>query len=158
MAKTKKVAEESVNETPVNERTVNGFIAENSEKWNRAVHGSMGAEGTLNGGVGENASGEEKLAAYDKLGGYITKGGRKVKMGSFYDFKAKAKKDKPEVVLVFRDLEGNNIEVPEGDEVPLEARVAEIAAVNKAEKSSKKSEAKVGATSKKVKPSVEDED
>lgn len=142
---------------PTKDRTVNGYIAENSEKWNRAVFGSIGAEGALSGGSGEKASGEQKLANYDKLGGLVTKGGRKIKTGSFFDFATQSPKEKPEVIFVFRDLEGNIVEVPEGEEVPLEVRAAEIASANKAGKNSKADSPKIGA-SKKAKHNIEDEE
>ena len=113
---------------------VGGYELVNAEKVDRAILGSMSAGGQLQGGVGEKASDEVKLAEYDRLGGLVRKNGRKVKMGSFYDFENKKPREEPEVVLVFRDLEGNEIEVPEGEEVPLEARAAEMIAEKKAKK------------------------
>ena len=110
----------------------------NEEKFDRAVNGSMSAEGKLFGGVGENASDEEKLAEYDRLGGLILKGKYKVKTGSFYDFSKRAPRSKPEVIFVFRDLEGDEVEVPEGEEIPLEVKAAEVKKVKKAAKKSKK--------------------
>ncbi len=160
MSKKTKSSEPS-DAVPIADRTVNGFIAENHEKWNRAIFGAIGSLGTLTGGVGENASLEAKLAAYDKLGGLITKGGRKIKTGSFYDFAGKKARATPEVSYIFRDLEGEEVVVPEGEEVPLEVRAAEIATANKANKVSAKKAAKdtakVGVGSKK-KPNIEDEE
>ena len=140
---------------PLEERSMDGFIAENAEKWNRAVHGSISSEGKLTGGVGEGASELAKFAEYDKLGGYITKGGRKVKTGSFYDFDNQVAREEPEVIFIFRDLDGDIVEVPEGEEIPIEVRAAEISQKNKATKAAAKASAAKG---KKAKPSVEDEE
>lgn len=138
----------------LDERTVNGYVAENAEKWNRAVEGSIAREGTLVGGVGKDASPEAKLAAYDRLGGLITKDGRKVKTGSFYDFKKQAQREVPEVVLILNNLEGDVVEIPEGEEIPLEVRAAEMAGAKKAEKNV----AKATKSTKKAKASIEDEE
>lgn len=51
--------------------------------------------------VGEGASEEALLAAYDKLGGGIKKDGRKLEIGSFYDFILK----KPRENVKFDELE-----------------------------------------------------
>lgn len=138
----------------LDERTVNGYVAENPEKWNRAVEGTVMREGTLSGGVGKDASPEAKLAAYDKLGGLITKGGRKVKTGSFYDFKKQEPRKEPEVVLVLNNLDGDVVELPEGAEIPIEVQAAELAGVKKAEKNV----AKATKSAKKAKASIEDEE
>jgi len=120
-----------------------GFTIANGEKWDRAVNGTVHREGKLSGGVGENATDEVKLAAYDKLGGLVMKGKNKVKMGAFYDFEKKTPREKPEVVFIFRDLEGTEIEVPEGEELPIEVRAAEMVKAKKV---------------KKVKKTIEDEE
>lgn len=104
-----------------------GYTIVNEEKYNRAIHGTMSRGGVLIGGVGEGATDLEKLAEYDKLAGCIRKGKHKVKLGSFYDFKKRAPRPEPQVVLVFRDLEGNVVEIPEGDAIPVEVRAAEMA-------------------------------
>ena len=106
---------------------IKGYEIVNPEKFERAVHGSVGAGGTLHGGVGENASDAAKLAEYDRMGGLIRKKGYKVKMGSFYDFEKKKPREKPEIVFVFRNLNGVEVEVPEGEDVPLEVQAAELA-------------------------------
>ena len=113
---------------------IKGFSLNNEDKLNRAVLGTIGRGGKLYGGVGENASDEEKLAAYDKLGGLILKGKSIVKMGSFYDFVKGKAKETPEIIFVFRDLDGDAVEVPEGEEVPIEVKAAEIAKANKGKK------------------------
>lgn len=136
---------------PVSQRTVNGYFAQNSEKWNRAVYGTIGANGALTGGVGEDAASEAKLVEYDKLGGLILKGNRKIKTGSFYDFHNKKAVEEPKPVFVFR-IDEEEIEVPVGEEIPVEIQAAEIAQTKKSEKT-----LKVKAL-KKVKPTVEDEE
>lgn len=115
----------------MSKQIIKGYEIVNDEKWNRAVEGSMGKEGKLENGVGEDASDELKLAAYDKLGGLIRKDGHKVKTGSFFDFEEQAPRGIPNVLLVFRDLEGNIIELPEAAEIPMEVRAAEKAKEHK---------------------------
>ena len=82
---------------------VMGFELLNDDKVQRALTA-----------IGEEGSEEDLLAEYDKLGGGIKKDGRKVAMGSFYDFttkKAKTKVDyeeleyEEEFVLVRKPLE-----------------------------------------------------
>ena len=101
---------------------IQDYILVNSEKVDRALNGSQQASSDRVGGVGNGAyfesgqwkrSGEvlsEKevavlesalLAEYDRLGGLIKKGGDKVMMGAFYDFKGRKPKIKPDVKLVF---------------------------------------------------------
>ena len=88
------------------------FSLVNDEKVERAMHGSLGREGKLYGGVGDEASPEALLAEYDRLGGLITKGGLRVKMGSFYDFEKK--QPRPESELAFlADVDGESLEVTE---------------------------------------------
>lgn len=123
------------------------FTFANAEKHNRAIHGSMGHGGMLQGGVGEKATEEAIIAEYDRLGGLILVGNRKVKTGSFYDFDKKAPRETPEIVFIFRDIEGDEIEVAEGTEVPIEVKAAEI-----------KKEKKVKKEKKEVKESSEDEE
>ncbi len=104
---------------------INGYECVTADKLERAINGSIGDGGKLQGGVGEEASDNEKLAQYDKLGGLILKGKYKVKMGSFYDFEKGQPKEHPEVILVLKDLEGNVVEIPEGKPLPLEVQAAE---------------------------------
>jgi hypothetical protein len=124
-----------------------GFDLVNEDKIERALHGNIGAEGKLVGGVGDNASDMEKLAEYDKLGGLVRKGKYNLKIGCFFDFTTQKAKESPEVVFTLKDLNGNTVEVPEGEDIPLEVRAAEI---QKEKKSAKKV--------KKSKKDVEDED
>lgn len=106
---------------------IKGYDLANPDKVERMLNGSMGSGGKLVGGVGEKATDEAKLAEYDRLGGLITKGSNKIKTGSFYDFGKKQPREKPEVVFIFKDLEGRVVEIPEGEEVPIEVKAAEIA-------------------------------
>lgn len=108
-----------------NDQIVLGYTVVNREKWVRAIDGTVGANGQLHGGVGEHASDAEKLAEYDRLGGLVRKGSHKVKTGSFYDFEKKEVRKKPEVMLVFRDLDGLEVEIAEGESVPVEVQAAE---------------------------------
>ena len=66
------MAEKSVKE---NSTLVKGFHLLNPGKLEKALDK-----------LGEGATEEQVLAAYDKLGGAIRKEGRKVAMGTFYDF------------------------------------------------------------------------
>lgn len=113
----------------------------NEEKVNRAIHGMIGREGRLQGGVGENAEPEAVLAEYDRLGGLIRKGGAKVKTGSFYDFDKRTPRKTPDVKLLFRDLEGNEVELSEDEEVPVEVQAAEKIAAGGATGGKKKKKA-----------------
>lgn len=98
----------------------------NGEKYERALHGTVMAHGEMKGGVGDDASEEKILAEYDRLGGLVKKGKYTVKMGSFYDFKAKKPRIKPEVTFLFRNLDGETVEIPEGDEIPMDVKAAEM--------------------------------
>ena len=98
----------------------------NLEKWDRVINGTLGKEGRLFGGVGEDAPDMLKLVQYDKLGGLIKKGGRVVKNGAFYDFKMRQARKKPVIEFLFRDIEGNEVVIPENEEIPMEVRAAEM--------------------------------
>lgn len=98
----------------------------NKNKWTRAILGTVGRGGRLSGGVGEDATEMEKLAAYDKLGGLIRKGGNPIKIGSFYDFKEKKARTEPKITFLFRDLEGNEVEIGEKEKKPVEVEAAEM--------------------------------
>ena len=77
------------------------YLTCNHEKLDRVINGTIGKDGRLFGGLGKNASPEAVLAEYDKLGGGIKKDGRKVAMGSFYDFDNKC----PQEDVKYDDLE-----------------------------------------------------
>jgi hypothetical protein len=101
----------------------NEYVLENRSKTQRAIIGTLGPKGELQGGVGKEATPLAKITEYDRLGGYITceKGGQKakVKTGSFYDFKNKQARKSPVVVFVFRDIYGEEIELADGAEMPM---------------------------------------
>jgi len=101
-----------------------GYVIQNDSKFQRAVYGSPNGHGEMSGGVGEKATEGEKLAAYDRLGGLILSGGRKIKSGSFWDFKKKKRVEKPKPVLQIR-VDGELFEYPEGKELPLEVKAKE---------------------------------
>ena len=92
----------------------------------------------MSGGVGENASDEVKLAEYDKLAGYITKDGNKVKTGSFWDFDKRKMREVSKVIIVFKDLNGEKVEVGENEVVPITVKAARIQAEKKKAKKVKK--------------------
>ncbi len=99
---------------------VKNFELVNGDKVRRALEGNPNRDGEIVGGIlAEDGTYDEGelLAAYDKLGGLIRKNGDKVKMGSFYDFKAKKMRAVPQIVLLYR-VNGKVIEVPEGAEEP----------------------------------------
>lgn len=108
------------------DKVYNGFVLENEEKLKRVIYGSMGREGKNVGGIGEGAEAGEVLAAYDRLGGLITKGGYKVQMGAFWDFLKGVKRKTPIINFVFRDIEDKEVIVPEGEQIPLEVKAATV--------------------------------
>ena len=92
---------------------VNGFVMENQDKIDRVKYGDMGRSGTLEGGIGEEEAAKNPelvLARYDKIAGFITKDGVKIKTGSFWDFKLKAPRKEPEVIYIF-NVGGDKVEV-----------------------------------------------
>lgn len=83
------------------------FVVYNPDKLHRAINGSTTSRGSMEGGVGKDASPEAILAEYDRLGGLIkTKGGQKVAIGSFYDFEAGKPRKEPTVELDEKPNEG----------------------------------------------------
>lgn len=117
-------------------KRVRGFDLRNEDKVRRALDGSPDASGGAKGGVRkEDGSFEDKdlLAEYDRIGGFISKNGDKVKTGSFYDFRNKRPRVKPEVVFVYR-VEGKEVEVPEGTELPGKVKAARILAEKESSK------------------------
>lgn len=77
--------------------------------------------------IGEDASDQDLLVAYDRLGGLITKEGQKIKTGCFYDVKSKKAFAKPKLIYLY-SVSGRIVEVPEGTELPGEVRAANILA------------------------------
>jgi hypothetical protein len=108
--------------------TKDGFKLENQTKLERAKEK-----------LPEDASEKDVVAAYDKLGGLITKEGQKVKTGCFYNPKTKTAIAEPKVIYLY-SVSGRIVEVPEGNELPGEVRAANILAeeAQKARKSSAK--------------------
>lgn len=127
---------------------IQGLSLLNEEKANRAIYGTVGGQGQMIGGVGEDASDSAKIAAYDKLGGLIKKGKYSIKTGCFFDFKKNKAIEKPEIIFVMRDLNGHEVEVPEGEQIPLEVKAVEIQQEKKAKKGAEK----------KAKKDIEDEE
>lgn len=116
------------------------FSLNNEEKFNRAIFGSMGREGKLSGGVGENASDEAKISEYDKLGGLIMEGQLKVETGSFYDFKKQVPRSEPVIAYAYRDIDGEAVSVSEGDKDTMGLRPDVGSVSKKGKKKAKKSE------------------
>lgn len=129
----------------------------NPDKLERAINGSIVSGGQVKGGVGPSASSDAILAEYDRLGGAILyKGQYHVKLGGFYDFKNKCAFKKPAPVLDFR-FEGEVVEVPVGDPLPLEIRASEQAKARKAEKAAAKRKGKPGRKKKDTKADSDEE-
>ncbi len=109
-----------------------GYELANEEKLDRAKNGSITREGKAEGGVGEDASDELILAAYDRLGGLIRKNGDKIQMGCFCDFEESKKAGRVVVIedpfLVFehRDSEGNLHLVDEDEDEPEAVKMAKL--------------------------------
>lgn len=131
---------------------IKSFILENPDKVERAINGTPRGDSTRIGGVGKGAylnngawerdgkalsEAEAEsletaiLAEYDRLAGRITKGGDKVKNGSFYNFAGKRPQDKPVVVFEYR-VNGKVVEVPDGNELPGVVKAAKILASEEA--------------------------
>lgn len=71
----------------------------NEAKLDRAINGTVVSGGRVLGGVGLEASDEQILVAYDKLGGLILKNGLKIKVGCFWDIEDKKAFENPEPVF-----------------------------------------------------------
>jgi hypothetical protein len=99
---------------------IKGFSLINEEKVERALKGTVNSLNERIGGViAEDGTYDEGelLAEYDKLGGLITRGGDKVKTGSFYDFRNKKALKEPKVVFIY-NINGKIVEVEDGKELP----------------------------------------
>ena len=120
---------------------VKGYVLVNPEKVDRAINGTQTGNGTKLGGVvKEDGSYDESalLAEYDKIGGLIRdEEGNQVKIGSFYDFKNKKPRAKPEVVLLF-NVNGEVVEVPEGGKVPKIVEAVKVLDERKATKAAER--------------------
>lgn len=136
---------------------IGDFTLVNEEKVHRAIYGTVTQGGMNKGGVGEDAKPEAILAEYDRLGGYIKKGKYKVKMGSFYDFKGRKPRSKPEVVFVLRALMGEKVEVKDGESIPLEVKAQETLEAKK-KKAGKRADGKKVAVQVDEEEETEDEE
>lgn len=136
---------------------VGEYVLQNPDKVDRAINGSVVSGGMMKGGVGQDASEDAIIAEYDRIGGLILYKGYKVKTGCFYDFKKKMAVKKPEPILEFK-VDGETIEVPVGEPLPMEIRAANEAKKRKAEKAAAKAAAKAEKAGKKNKKAAKDED
>jgi len=101
----------------------------NEEKVTRAVFGMDTSKGKVD-GVGEDAGLDVILAKYDSLHGYMTKGGYKVKYGTFFDKAAYRKGQtvptkEPKIVLLIK-VNGEVVEQEEAAPAPIEVQVAMV--------------------------------
>ena len=145
MAKEKKAEVNENEEAGSSNFDFSAYQMVNEEKKHRAIFGRIGRQGQLEGGVGENASDKDILVEYDRLGGLIKKKVKGkdyvVKTGCFYDFKTKKAFASPKPIFLFKDVIGNTVEVPEGEDVPMEVKAAEFAlGAKKKAKAKKKDE------------------
>jgi hypothetical protein len=119
---------------------VKGYELTNQDKVRRALEGSPSRTGEAVGGImlpDGTYDDDLLLATYDKMGGGIRKNGDIVKNGSFYDFRAKKPREKAEVVLTFR-INGEIVDVPEKEEVPMIVKAAQTMAKQVKDKVNKK--------------------
>lgn len=119
---------------------VKGYELTNQDKVRRVLEGSPSRTGEAVGGIlqPDGAYDEDLLLAmYDKIGGGIRKNGDMVKIGSFYDFARKAKREVPAVVLTFR-INGEVVDVAEEAEAPAIVKAARTLAKQAVDKVSKK--------------------
>lgn len=115
---------------------VGEYEMQNEEKYTRAKDGTLTSHSEMIGGVGDEDP-NLLLATYDKLGGLILFGGRKVKTGSFWDFKANKPIEKPEPLLQI-SVGDEIVEIPVGEKLPIEVEAYETLKKKKASKVVKK--------------------
>lgn len=100
---------------------IDGFVLENHDKLQRAIEGEVKRAGVMEGGLIDKYGDLSKippyevLAAYDRLAGLITQnvggsGRVRVKTGSFWDFRKKCAREKPELMYIF-NVGGTMVEV-----------------------------------------------
>ena len=120
---------------------VKGYILTNPDKVRRVIDGSPSRDGSSVGGIMRpdgTWDDDLLLAMYDKIGGGIKNSNNDtVVTGSFYDFKSKAPRKEPSVVLTFR-INGQVVEVPEKEEAPAIVKAARVIEKAAKEKVSKK--------------------
>jgi len=115
---------------------IDGFRLENEDKLERVINGDLGREGSLVGGMGEKEARENPslvLARYDKLAGFITKDGVKIKTGSFWDFKKKCPRETPEIMYIF-NIGGERVEVDDPKNLAAAVSTVQRAVAEKEEK------------------------
>lgn len=111
-----------------------GYELANKEKFRRAIEGNERADIK---GVGEDASDELILAAYDRLAGLITKDGDKIQSGCFCDIEESKRLnkvveiEKPFLVFEYRDSQGDLHLVDEDEELPEAVKMAKLEKKNK---------------------------
>ena len=96
--------------------TIHGYILENPDKIRRALEGSPTSKGKVGGVAAEDGTYDDDalLVEYDKLGGFISDKGIKVKTGSFYDTKTRMARKEYDVVYLKR-INGEMLEFRKGD-------------------------------------------
>ncbi len=100
----------------------------NEDKVTRTIYGLVTSKGLVN-GLGEDAEPERILAKYDSYHGYMTKGGYKVKHGTFFDVIAYRKTgelkviENPKIVLLIK-VNGELVAQEEGAPESLEVKIA----------------------------------
>ena len=117
-------------------RNIDGFVLENPDKLERVINGELGRTGSLEGGMGEKEARDNPslvLARYDRIAGYITKDGVKIKTGSFWDFKKKCPRETPDVMYIF-NIGGEKIEVDEPSNLAAAVSTVQKAVADKEEK------------------------
>ncbi len=116
---------------------IEGFELKNAHKLDRAINGTPGSKGVINGGVGSSDEGKI-IAEYDRLGGFIVKDGYKLKTGCFWDFKNNCVFKKPQIIFLVK-VGDKEVEVPEGEPMPKEVEAQAILAKTSKRKPAKKS-------------------
>lgn len=98
----------------------------NEDKVERAINGTLGKLGQNQGGVGAEATGEEKVTEYDRLGGGMRINGDRVKPGCLYDFKNKKAFKDPVLQLEFL-INGKRVVVNADEPLPAIVRASKDA-------------------------------
>ena len=137
----------------VMKKGIGNYRLVNRDKVDRVINGVVGKFGQLEGGLGDDAKSKDILAHYDKVGGLIVKktGSKKkdgsektykVKIGCFWDIINKKPFEKTKVMLSFRDINGDEVFIPEEKkkELPFDVQAAEASKEKKEAKQKEKSD------------------
>ena len=139
----------------VMKKGIGNYRLVNRDKVDRVINGVVGKFGQLEGGLGDDAKSADILAHYDKVGGLIVKktGSKKkdgsektykVKIGCFWDIINKKPFEKAKVMLSFRDINGDEVFIPEKqegeEELPFDVQAAEASKEKKEAKQKEKSD------------------